>query len=124
MNPLQRALIEKAGHDHGFEYVQSADDAVVVLASARHPAQVAVQYEPGCFVLSFSSPAKQLLHTELTRTFPGLHRDDRQFSAPDMDALSALLVSVRPSHIDSRFWRPVVWQQFINSTSLLSRQPA
>ena len=25
MNPLQRALIEKAGHDNGFEYVLPGD---------------------------------------------------------------------------------------------------
>ena len=38
MNPLQRALIEKAGHDNGFEYVLPGDAQHVVLASSRHPA--------------------------------------------------------------------------------------
>ena len=42
MNPLQRALIEKAGHDNGFEYVLPGDAQHVVLASARHPARVRV----------------------------------------------------------------------------------
>ena len=35
MNPLQRTLIEKAGHDNGFEHVFSSDNRLVVLASAR-----------------------------------------------------------------------------------------
>ena len=35
MNPLQRALIEKAGHDNGFEYVLPGDAQHVALASAR-----------------------------------------------------------------------------------------
>jgi putative restriction endonuclease len=42
MNPLQRTLIEKAGHDNGFEHVFSSDNRLVVLASARYPAQVQV----------------------------------------------------------------------------------
>lgn len=42
MNPLQRTLIEKAGHDNGFEHVFSSDNRLVVLASARYPAQVHV----------------------------------------------------------------------------------
>lgn len=42
MNPLQRTLIEKAGHDNGFEHVYSSDECRVMLASARHPAQVHV----------------------------------------------------------------------------------
>jgi hypothetical protein len=29
MNPLQRALIEKLGHDHGFEHVLASDSAAV-----------------------------------------------------------------------------------------------
>ena len=42
MHPLQRALIEKAGHDNGFEYVLSGDAEHATLASARHPARVRV----------------------------------------------------------------------------------
>lgn len=36
MNPLQRALIEKTGHDNGFEHVLPAVGDAVTLASARH----------------------------------------------------------------------------------------
>jgi putative restriction endonuclease len=42
MNPLQRALIEKAGHDNGFEYVLPGDAQHAALASALHPARVRV----------------------------------------------------------------------------------
>lgn len=91
MNPLHRALIEKAGHDHGFEYVHSAEEESVSLASARHPAKVSVIYEPSQFVLSFTSPASELLHAELVRTFPGLHRSSGTFVARDMDALTGLM---------------------------------
>lgn len=91
MNPLQRALIEKAGHDHGFEYVIAVGEDYVRLASARHPAQVSVAYEPNLFGLTFTSAASALLQSELTRTFPGLHRSEGSFVAPDMDALAGLL---------------------------------
>ena len=40
MSPLQRALIEKTGHDNGFEYVLPNAAQQVMLASARHPARV------------------------------------------------------------------------------------
>ena len=40
MSPLKRALIEKAGHDHGFEHVLPSHSSVVSLGSARHPGQV------------------------------------------------------------------------------------
>ena len=37
MHPLHRALIEKAGHDNGFEYVLPGDAQHVALASAGTP---------------------------------------------------------------------------------------
>ncbi|MGD7036313.1 hypothetical protein [Methylotuvimicrobium buryatense] len=40
MNSLERILIEKAGREHGFEYVLPVDDDAVCLGSARHRAQV------------------------------------------------------------------------------------
>ena len=36
MNQLQKAIIEKIGHDFGFEYVVLETDSAVVLGSARH----------------------------------------------------------------------------------------
>ena len=46
MNPLKRALIEKLGHDNGFEHVQASDPRGVVLASARHSASAKVVAQP------------------------------------------------------------------------------
>ena len=40
MNPLQRTLIEKAGHDNGFEYVLPGDAQHVALAGQRHDAVI------------------------------------------------------------------------------------
>lgn len=70
MNLLQRALIEKAGHDNGFEHVLPAlTEGWVALGSARHPVEVMVQAAPGGFAakLSRSQPS---LPGELTRSFP------------------------------------------------------
>ena len=68
MNPLQRTLIEKAGHDNGFEHVLCSDERCVALASARHPAQVHVTaLGPGFEVRIQSAPAT--LAQELARTF-------------------------------------------------------
>ena len=36
MSQLQNAVIEKIGHDFGFEYVVAEPGGVVVLGSARH----------------------------------------------------------------------------------------
>lgn len=91
MNQLQRALIEKAGNDHGFEYVLSADDTAVNLASARHRAQVRISYSDGQFSLFFTSPSTVLLNAELTRTFIALPRAGDNFLAPTQDALAQLL---------------------------------
>ena len=42
MNTLERALIEKAGYEHGWEYVIESQETSAVLASARHRAQVRI----------------------------------------------------------------------------------
>lgn len=91
MNPLQRALIEKAGHDHGFEYVLASSESQVQMASARHPAQVVVSLDSSRFVLSFSALATAQLNNELVRSFPKLLCADGMFMAPDQNALAALL---------------------------------
>lgn len=91
MNPLQRSLIEKTGHDHGFEYVLVATNDCVNLASARHPSMASVTYESNQFLLSFTSPVTELLNAELGRSFPALLRVGGEFFAPDYDALAELL---------------------------------
>ncbi|MCK9504774.1 MAG: HNH endonuclease [Porticoccaceae bacterium] len=91
MNPLQRALLEKAGNDHGFEYVLPAPDDRVNLASARHRAQVCISVSEGCYSLAFTSPAPGLLNAELARSLPTLQRSGDGFIAPDQPALAQLL---------------------------------
>ncbi len=87
MNPLQRTLIEKAGHDNGFEYVLSSADDTVVLASARHRSQAAVTALDEGFEVRFQ-PATPALLPELLRSFQpwaGV------FCVPTLADLAALL---------------------------------
>lgn len=69
MNLLQRALIEKAGHDNGFENVLPSMAADwLTLGSARHTTTVGVQASVGGFVARLlSSPPS--LPGELARSF-------------------------------------------------------
>jgi putative restriction endonuclease len=78
MTPLKRALIEKAGHENGFEHVLLAGDDFVQLASARHAARVsvAVQYQ-GFAVVLIQGPSD--LQSELDRNFLQLSRDGFAF---------------------------------------------
>ncbi len=69
MNPLQRTLIEKAGHDNGFEHVLPEVGQHVALASARHPAQVVVTCVEDGFAVAIQSGSATLAQ-ELSRTFP------------------------------------------------------
>ena len=63
MNLLQRSLIEKAGHDHGFEHVVASEPDGVLLASARHAASAQVITQPaGGYLLR--------LHTETPALLP------------------------------------------------------
>ena len=80
MTPLKRALIEKAGHDHGFEHVLPASNEVVNLGSARHPARVAVSLLPqGYMVAVVQGPAT--LPPELDRSFAHWPRSGAAFVA-------------------------------------------
>lgn len=68
MTPLKRALIEKAGHDHGFEHTVSATGAAVTLGSARHPAKAEVSWaQQGYAMALVQGPAT--LPSELARSF-------------------------------------------------------
>lgn len=70
MNLLQRSLIEKVGHDNGFEHVLPAvTENWVALGSARHPGEVLVQVAPGGLAgkLGRCQPS---LPGELIRSFP------------------------------------------------------
>ena len=90
MNVLERALVEKAGREHGWENVVESLEARVVLASARHRgrATVTAGSDSGGWQVSF--PDGRLVR-ELARSLPGLANGRGGFDAPDIDALAALL---------------------------------
>jgi hypothetical protein len=68
MTPLKRALIEKSGHDHGFEHTLSATGTAVTLGSARHPAKAEVSWaQQGYAMALVQGPAS--LPSELARSF-------------------------------------------------------
>lgn len=68
MTPLKRALIEKAGHDHGFEHTVSATGTALTLGSARHPAKAEVSWaQQGYAMALVQGPAT--LPSELARSF-------------------------------------------------------
>ena len=91
MNPLQRTLIEKLGHDNGFEHVLTTEPAATTLASARHRTQVKVSLPStgGFYVLLH--PASPALLPELRRTFASASEDATSFNV-DTDASLALLL--------------------------------
>ena len=78
MNPLQRALIEKAGHDNGFEHVLPSDGPHVNLGSARHPAQVRVAVLADGLGVTIQSGSGTLAQ-ELARTYPHAGHADQGF---------------------------------------------
>lgn len=80
MTPLKRALIEKAGHDHGFEHVLSASSGVVIMGSARHQARVAVSLLPQSYAVALEQGPSTLL-PELERSFAQWPRDAAAFVA-------------------------------------------
>lgn len=90
MNPLQRALVEKAGHDHGFEHVLSSGPQGVALASARHAARAQVSALPAGGYLLHLQAATPALLPEMQRSFAhALHAGG--FAAADEAALARLL---------------------------------
>lgn len=89
MNPLQRALVEKVGHDHGFEHVVSSGPQGVMLASARHAAQALVSSLPaGGFLLHLQGATPALL-PEMQRSFE-LLRQAEGFAASGEAELAAM----------------------------------
>lgn len=74
MDALKRTLVEKAGHDFGFEYTVSETPESLTLGSARHPLQVEIALTNGNYRLLFSNAKQQLLN-ELKRDFPVQNRE-------------------------------------------------
>ncbi|MFO6330934.1 HNH endonuclease, partial [Pseudomonas aeruginosa] len=90
MNPLQRALIEKTGHDNGFEHVLSSAGDAVILASARHRSQAVVTASADGFGLRLQ-PATPALLPELLRSFQPRAGADDVFCVLTLPDLAALL---------------------------------
>ena len=90
MNVLERALVEKAGREHGWENVVESVEARVVLGSARHRGRATIAASSGSGGWHLSFPDGRLVR-ELARSLPELTDGRGGFDAPDIDALAALL---------------------------------
>lgn len=91
MNALERALIEKAGYDNGFEnMLADAPSDAVRMASARHRAQVEVRLEHAAYVLRILATLTNFAD-ELARSFPSALQADGSFIALGEAALAELL---------------------------------
>jgi len=90
MNVLERALVEKAGREHGWENVVESVEVRVVLGSARHRGRATVTAASGTSGWQLTLPDGRLVR-ELARSLPGLANGAGGFDAPDIDTLAALL---------------------------------
>lgn len=89
MNTLERALIEKAGHEHGWENVLESRGELVLLASARHRARASITQTEGS-TWSVDLPGGRLTR-ELARSLQIEAAADGHFVVASMDALAKLL---------------------------------
>lgn len=87
MNPLQLTLIEKTGHDSGFEYTVSEVTSAVTLGSARHPLHIEVSLDAGSAYRAQLLNPKPLLVSELQRDFT---LTGHTATCGSIDALAAL----------------------------------
>jgi hypothetical protein len=90
MNLLLRTLIEKAGHDSGFEHVLPSTDDTVTLASARHRSQVLVAKSSDGFDVRFQQATSTLM-PELQRSFQAWVVAADAIHAPTLPDLATLL---------------------------------
>jgi putative restriction endonuclease len=88
MNQLQKAIIEKTGHDFGFEYLVSETDTSVILGSARHAIHAEISLVDGIYKVGFQN-AKANFIAELNRDFN--HNSNNQFNAQGESQLALLL---------------------------------
>ncbi|MGY6278166.1 HNH endonuclease, partial [Methylomonas sp. MgM2] len=79
MNILKRALIEKTGHENGFENILSSHDNGVLLGSALHGIQALIAEDNYQWIVDIHSEVSKYLYSELTRCFPNATRPDRKF---------------------------------------------
>ena len=88
MDALKRTLIEKEGNENGWELVVKSTESEVMLASARHRAQVRVTQPQKSWLVKVPTG---LICQELTRTFPDAFQKESTFMAVDRDHLALLL---------------------------------
>lgn len=91
MNILQRTLLEKIGHENGFENSLPATDDSVLLGSARHRAQAAITLNGDKWLLEVVSSVSRLLPFELIRSFTSIPLQNGRFVVPTIDELAQLL---------------------------------
>lgn len=90
MNVLERALVEKAGREHGWENLVESIEARVVLGSARHRGRATVTAASDGSGWQVTVPDGRLVR-ELARGLPGLANGRGGFDASDIERLAALL---------------------------------
>ena len=90
MNVLERALVEKAGREHGWENIVESVEVRVVLGSARRRGRAIIRANEGHGGWRVELPEGRLTR-ELDRTLPGCACGAGRFDAPDMDTLAAVL---------------------------------
>ncbi|MFZ4525107.1 MAG: HNH endonuclease [Chlorobium sp.] len=90
MNTLERALIEKAGREAGWESVIESHDLALIVASARHQAQATLSSDntEGTLSLQLSSP---LIHKELLRSITGIVCEQNKIIVPSIELFARLL---------------------------------
>ncbi|MGD0959365.1 MAG: HNH endonuclease [Methylomonas sp.] len=91
MNILQRTLIEKTGHENGFENILHSQEDFVVLGSARHGAQANIILAGEKWMIEVASAVSKLLPSELSRSFHSIPRQNGKFVALSIDELAQLL---------------------------------
>lgn len=74
MDALKRTLVEKAGHDFGFEYTVVETPTSLTLGSARHLLQVEISLSNHGYRIIFCNAKQQLLN-ELNRGFSVQNRE-------------------------------------------------
>lgn len=90
MSPLQQALIEKAGHDNGFEHALPKVSDIATLASARHRTRAVVTPLASGFEVRFQ-PFSSALVPELLRSFEPWAETDGGFQVSTLADLAILL---------------------------------
>lgn len=93
MNPLTRALVEKAGYENGFENNSQSEGNTVRLSSARHSAQVVISVfgDNSNFLVIISSSLTASLAEELNRSYSEICDGDNSFVLTNISDLSIFL---------------------------------